>query len=186
MSDQHINAAKESLANLDIIGAITHFLDALSYQNAAIEDLEKQVAETPIIIRTTVVPTTNVATPVVTDTPVKVVVTTLPTTIPTTTPTPEPTKVHVVELNDKSNVLSGLSLSGNTLSGSITTKTCPAMVRVDIVDMNRQTTSIDPTIQCTPDVPSSFDISLPYVSNINYIDVIMKATHIMPEPIRRP
>lgn len=94
MSEQNITDAKESLASLDIIGAITHMLDAMHWSNVATESVEL----TPIpTLPTTTIPTTEpTVEAIVTEEPIAMeapMITTVPTTVPTTEPTPIPTTI---------------------------------------------------------------------------------------------
>jgi len=69
LSEQNITDAREDLGNLDIIGALYHFLDSQHWSNVAIEEIN-------------ITPTQTIS---------MMEVTTIPTSVPTTSPIVEPT-----------------------------------------------------------------------------------------------
>jgi outer membrane biosynthesis protein TonB len=114
LSEQNLTDAREDLGNLDIIGALYHFLDSQHWTNMA-TDIQDMPTATPTTIATTIPTTEPTVKPTIAPTPSPEITqemipeqvvqevseetpvpTTIETTIPTTEPTPIPTVVTTI------------------------------------------------------------------------------------------
>ena len=107
LSEQNITDAREDLGNLDLIGALYHFLDSQHWTNMAtdVQDMQTTTIATTIpTTKPTEAPTPSpeitqemIPVPIVQEVPEETPVpTTIETIIPTTEPTPIPTVVTTI------------------------------------------------------------------------------------------